>query len=168
MSPDTTVRFTAAVTESGATVDTVPAADAIDAIGAAVETPAIGVPLPFADVSLPSAVDRELTPAALAAAETGVTPARLGIAEHGSVLIRSASEGDEPVSLYPNRHVAVVAASDLVDDNRAALDWLADEFAAGRTSYVFATGPSATADMGGLVNGVHGPNEVHVVVVSDR
>ncbi|WP_435359602.1 LUD domain-containing protein [Haloarchaeobius sp. DFWS5] len=168
MSAGDTETFTAAAADTGATVETVPATGVMDAVASAADEPAVGVPLPFEGVSLPKDVETAPTPADLDAAETGITPARLGVAEHGSVLVRSASEGDEPLSLYPTKHVAVVAASDIVADNRAAVDWLADEFAAGRTSYVFATGPSATADMGGLVQGVHGPNEVHIVVVTDR
>jgi len=31
-----------------------------------------------------------------------------------------------------------------------------------------ATGPSATGDMGALVQGVHGPSEVHVIVVESE
>jgi L-lactate dehydrogenase complex protein LldG len=31
--------------------------------------------------------------------------------------------------------------------------------------FVFITGPSATADMGPLVRGVHGPHRQHVIVV---
>ena len=38
----------------------------------------------------------------------------------------------------------------------------------GNKSVVLATGPSATADMGTLVHGVHGPKDVHVVLVTDR
>ncbi|MFB6362014.1 MAG: LUD domain-containing protein, partial [Halobacteriales archaeon] len=45
--------------------------------------------------------------------------------------------------------------------------WLAGEFDAGRRSAVLTTGPSATADMGELVTGVHGPGDVHVVAVTD-
>jgi len=30
---------------------------------------------------------------------------------------------------------------------------------------VFVTGPSATADMGPLVRGVHGPHQLHVIVL---
>jgi len=59
----------------------------------------------------------------------------------------------------------VLDAADVVATGRDAVDWLASEVAAGRGSHVFATGASATADMGGLVEGVHGPNEVHVVLV---
>jgi len=31
-----------------------------------------------------------------------------------------------------------------------------------------ATGPSATADMGALVRGAHGPERVHVLLIDDR
>ncbi|WP_435347803.1 LUD domain-containing protein [Haloarchaeobius sp. HRN-SO-5] len=133
----------------------------------AVDRPAVGVPL-HVDADLPSAVETTFTPAELRDAATGVTPARLGIAEFGSVLVRSTAGGDEPVSLYPERHVAVLDAADVVATGRDAVDWLAEEVAAGRDSYVLATGASATADMGGLVEGVHGPNSVHVVVVEDE
>ena len=30
---------------------------------------------------------------------------------------------------------------------------------------VFVTGPSATADMGPLVRGVHGPHKLHIIVL---
>ncbi|MFW5973924.1 MAG: LUD domain-containing protein, partial [Natrialbaceae archaeon] len=61
-----------------------------------------------------------------------------------------------------------VAASDLAGSMKAAYERLAEEFATGRDTQVLATGPSATADMGTLVQGVHGPHEVHVVVLEDR
>lgn len=130
----------------------------------AVTDPAVGVPL-HVDASLPGSVATTFTPSELQDAATGVTPARLGIAEYGSVVIRSSAGGDEPLSLYPERHVAVLDAADVVATGRDAVDWLASEVAAGRGSHVLATGASATADMGGLVEGVHGPNEVHVVLV---
>ena len=34
-----------------------------------------------------------------------------------------------------------------------------------RRSFVFVTGPSATADMGPLVRGVHGPHRLHILLV---
>ena len=145
------------------------AAGLVDAVRAAAVEPAVGAPLPWSDLSLEGAgVDLAPTPAGLQAAETGVTAAGAAVAEEGSLVIQSRPGGDEPASLYPPRHVAVVRASDLVADVPAALDWLAGEFAAGRDSAVLATGASATADMGETVYGVHGPREVHVVVVTDR
>ncbi|MFC4360394.1 LUD domain-containing protein [Halobium salinum] len=131
--------------------------------------PAVGVPLGYEGVSLDDApVTVDPTPAELRAATTGVTPVRLGVAAYGSFLVDSDAKGSEPVSLYPERHVAVVRGSDLVADLPAALDELGASYAAEPSSAVFATGPSATGDMGALVEGVHGPKHVHAVVLEDR
>ncbi len=138
------------------------------AIDELVEPPAVGAPLPFEGVSLDgTAVVVGPTSAELTAAATGVTAAGLGIAEYGTVMIQSRPGGDEPVSLYPERHVAVLRRSDLVAGVTEAIDWLGEEFAAGRDSVIFATGASATADMGELVRGVHGPGDVHVLILED-
>ncbi|EMA54307.1 LUD domain-containing protein [Halococcus salifodinae] len=135
----------------------------------ALVNPAVGVPLGYEGVSLDDApVTVDPTPAELRAATTGVTPARLGVATYGSFLIDSDAKGSEPVSLYPERHVAVVRESDLVADLPAALDELGDAYAENPASAVFATGPSATGDMGALVEGVHGPKHVHAVVLENR
>lgn len=138
-----------------------------DTVDALVE-PAVGAPLPFDDLDLPDAVQLHPTPTELRAAKTGVTGIPKAVAEYGTLVIQSLPGGDEPVSLYPNRHVAVLRASDLVPDLATCLAWLGDEVTAGRDSAVLATGPSATADMGELVRGVHGPRDVHVVIVTDR
>ena len=138
------------------------------AIEAAVVEPAVGAPLGLDDLSLEgTGVRLGPTAAELRAAETGVTAAALGIAEYGTVVIRSRPGGDEPVSLYPPRHVAVLRERDLVADVPAAIEVLGAAFEDGPISAVLATGPSATADMGALVHGVHGPEEVHVLLVTD-
>lgn len=139
------------------------AADATAALSALVEAPAVGVPVP--GVSLPDSVDTDPTPAALSAARTGVTPATLGVAEYGTVALPGDADGVEPVSLYPERHVAVVRERDVVPDLADAFERLGPRLRDGRESVVLATGPSATADMGALVTGVHGPGEVDVLVV---
>ncbi|WP_255193369.1 LutC/YkgG family protein [Natronobeatus ordinarius] len=134
----------------------------------AVEPPAVGVPLPFAPDALEDAgVASDPSPSELEAAATGVTPARFAIAETGTLAIPSTPAGEEPVSLYPPRHVAVVAERDVYPDVAGAFERLATEFEEGTNSVVFATGVSATADMGELVEGVHGPREVHVIVVAN-
>lgn len=146
----------------------VPRAEAEDAVRDAIEKPAVAAPSPFEDLSfadLPVTVDP--SPSALREAVTGLTGSRLGIASLGTVAVESREGGDEFVALYPERHVAVVRERDLEPDLEAAFEWLASEFEAGRDSLVFATGPSATGDMGALVQGVHGPETVHVVVVTD-
>jgi L-lactate dehydrogenase complex protein LldG len=129
--------------------------------------PAVGTPLPF-DVSLPEWVDTTPTPRALDEATTGITAAGLGIADYGSVLLPSTPEGTEPVSLFPDLHVAVLRTGDVVAGMPEAFDYLGREFREGdHSSAIVATGPSATADMGDLVKGAHGPKDVHVVMLDE-
>lgn len=130
--------------------------------------PAVGTPLPWDDVTLPEWVDDDPTAADVRAAATGVTHAGIGIANYGSVVLPSTADGTEPVSLYPETHVPVLRRSDLVDGMPEAFSWLAEHVTAEGGSAIVATGPSATADMGALVKGAHGPKAVHVVVLDDR
>ncbi|MEF8809207.1 LUD domain-containing protein [Natronomonas sp.] len=137
-----------------------------DTLADVVVEPAVGASLPFDGVSLegtPVVVDPSVDQ--LQEAATGVTTAGLGIANYGTVTVRSRAEGDELLSLYPRRHVVVLEASDIVPDMSAAFERLAAEFDDGQRSQVLTTGPSATADMGSLVQGVHGPESVHVIVL---
>ncbi|AFO58376.1 MULTISPECIES: LUD domain-containing protein [unclassified Natrinema] len=168
MTVDTVGRFERALEGLEVGLERVTAADASERIGTIAAEPAIGVPLPFDDVDLPASVTTDPTAAELTAARTGITPVGFAIAEYGTVAVESTANGAEPISLYPERHVAVVAESDIVPDISAGFDRLADGFDAGRDSVVFATGRSATADMGDLVHGVHGPGDVHVIVLEDR
>ncbi len=46
-------------------------------------------------------------------------------------------------------------------------DKLETEFQKGRDTQILATGASLTADMGSMVEGVHGPSSVDVVVLED-
>jgi len=118
--------------------------------------------------SLPDTVETEPSVADLEAASTGVTAAGYGIADYGSVVIQGGANGEEPVSLYVDEHVAVVAASDILPDMDATFDRLAEDIRGGTGQAIIATGPSATADMGGLVKGAHGPIDVTVVLLEDR
>lgn len=136
-----------------------------DAVRAVVEPPAVGVSLPEGRGELPSGVPTEWSPADLRGAATGVTPASLGIADYGSLVLPTTADGVEPVSLFAERHVAVVGADDVVGGMADALTHLGDRFRADRESVIVATGPSATADMGALVQGAHGPKAVHAIIV---
>lgn len=152
-----------------ATVHTTTADRFPETVAEAVDPPAVGTSLPFDGVSLAgTAVETDFSPSDLRAAATGVTPADVGIASYGTVTVPSGAAGEELVSLYAPRHVAVVAASDVVPDMAEAYEALGERFDDGRETQVLATGPSATADMGTLVQGVHGPKETHVVVLEDR
>ncbi|MFB6274018.1 MAG: lactate utilization protein C [Salinibacter sp.] len=138
------------------------------ALSDVIEPPAVGVSLPFEGLDL-EAVDVTLhpTPAELSDAKTGVTAAPMAIASYGSIVIQSGPDATEMVSLFPDRHVAVLRRSDIVPDMTAAFSQLGPVFRENPVSAILATGPSATADMGDLVKGAHGPRSVEIVLVED-
>jgi len=152
-----------------ATVHETTAEAAAETVEAALTEPAVGVPLGIDGVTLgDTPVETDFSPADLEAAATGVTPAGIGISDYGTVTLPSDADGTELASLYCRHHVAVVAASDIEPGMKRAYEELSEDFAAGTDTQILATGPSATADMGTLIQGVHGPHEVHIVVVTDR
>ena len=147
------------------------AAEFHQTISPLIDSPAVGTSLPFAGLSVPDSVSTEFTPTELERAVTGVTPARSAIASYGTVILASDSAGTELASLYPTKHLVVVAQSSLLPDMEAAYEKFEQDITASEataTTQVLATGPSATADMGTLVHGVHGPHDVHIVLVVDR
>lgn len=96
--------------------------------------------------------------------DVGVTGAAYGLADTGS-LVMLASEEPRMNSLLPPVHVAVLARERLLsglDELLTTLPRPAD----GTSSMVLITGPSRTADIEQiLVRGVHGPGDLHVVIV---
>ncbi|WP_290811640.1 LUD domain-containing protein [Halovivax sp.] len=161
-------RFAESLASVGAKCERVRSAELSGAIADRVVEPAVGVELPFAPRALAKcSIETNPSPRDVVAAETGVTPGSFAVASTGSVALPSSPDALEPIALYPERHVIVVPERELYDDLGDGLDRLADAFATGTESVVFATGPSATADMGGLVRGAHGPRDVHVLTVID-
>jgi len=141
--------------------------EAATALAELVDVPAVGTPLPDRfGVDLPEAVQTDFAPADLRAAATGVTHANFAVADYGSVALPATPDGLEPASLFCDRHVVVLRAADVVPDMPAAFERLGPRLRDG-DSTVLATGPSATADMGALVRGAHGPKAVDVVLVED-
>jgi L-lactate dehydrogenase complex protein LldG len=166
-SDSTLSAFAAALDDLGVDV-TRTTAEALPAtLDGVVRDPAVGVPLPFEGATYPDRVTVDPTPAALERARTGVTPATLGVANYGSVFLSDAGDGVEPVGLYPELHVVVVRAADVVPDLPAAMARFGESARDRAVDAVVATGPSATADMGDLVLGAHGPEAVHVVVLDE-
>ena len=107
----------------------------------------------------------------LAESGIGITGADYAIAETGSVVVLPRRGLSRLVSVVPPVHVAIVRPSDVV----GTLD---DLFALRRLEYArdggemgsylnFITGPSRTADIEQtIVVGVHGPREVHMVLLN--
>jgi len=169
MTESLTERFQDALSAHNATASVVGTDDFGAVLAERLTGPAVGSPLPFDGVSLDDLpVVLDPTPADLEAATFGVTPAELALADYGSVVVRADGHGSEAVSLFPETHVAVVAQSSIEPDARSAFEQLDETAREDRSSAVVETGPSATADMGGLVYGAHGPTDVHVLILCDR
>jgi L-lactate dehydrogenase complex protein LldG len=99
--------------------------------------------------------------------DAGLTTTLGGIAETGTLVLWP--NGDEPrlLSLLPPIHVALVRASEVVD-NLAGLIRAKGWAGAMPTNAVLISGPSKTADIEQtLAYGVHGPKELIVLVIRD-
>lgn len=103
--------------------------------------------------------------AACASAAFGITSADYALADTGSLVLFSSPEEARMVSLLPPVHVAVVPRERIL----TGLDELLTEIplpADRSSSMLLITGPSRTADIEQiLVRGVHGPGEIHAIVI---
>ncbi len=103
--------------------------------------------------------------AALASASVGLTGAAAGLAETGSIVVVSGRGQSRLASLLPPVHVAVLKKSAVVY-SLAVLLRNEPALATSGANFVCITGPSRTADIEHiLARGVHGPKEIHVVLV---
>lgn len=120
-------------------------------------------------LSLPSVrsgfTNREELRAVCAEAEFGITSADYALADTGTLVLFSSPEEARMVSLLPPVHLAVVRREKIL----TGLDELLSEAplpAERSSSMLLITGPSRTADIEQiLVRGVHGPGEIHVILV---
>ena len=113
---------------------------------------------------------REYLRAQIIRSDIGITGADYAVAETGSIVVVPRKGLSRLVSVVPPIHLALVRAQDVVES-------LDDVFLFRRLEYYqngsdmgsylnFITGPSRTADIEQtLVVGVHGPKEVHMVLL---
>ncbi len=100
-----------------------------------------------------------------AAANIGITSADYALADTGTLVMLSSTEEARMISLLPPVHLAVIRRGRILAD--------LDELFSFRprpdlssSSMVLITGSSRTADIEQiLIRGVHGPGELHVVIV---
>jgi L-lactate dehydrogenase complex protein LldG len=98
-------------------------------------------------------------------AAVGITGALAGLADTGSVALASGPGRGRIVSLLPPVHIALLPAAKLYPSMAA---FLADHPGLTRqaSSLIFVTGPSRTADIEQVLTlGVHGPREIHVLLL---
>jgi len=117
-----------------------------------------------------SAEGGEQTKAALFAADAGVTGVDWLIAETGTMVLTTREGQARSLSLLPPLHIAVATRGQLLPD-LFDLFPLFPKRGEGRAELpacvTLITGPSKTGDIElRLVTGVHGPGEVHVVLIS--
>ena len=95
--------------------------------------------------------------------DVGISTAQAAIAETGTLVLDSACERHRLVSLVPPVHIAIVNASSIVETLSDALALLQKKEIS--PAITFITGPSRTADIElTLAIGVHGPQELYVIV----
>ena len=106
------------------------------------------------------------------AAGAGITGVDFALAETGSLVLTSFTEGSQLASLAPPVHIALYRRSQI----RASLDEVLQNLPVCRDperpsparSAVFISGTSRTADIEQiLVRGVHGPRDVHAILVEE-
>ena len=130
------------------TVDNPPAAGALEGVEVVVDDP------PLSPEAL-DGLDGVLTGCALAIAETGTI-----------VLDGGERSGRRALTLVPDWHICVVEAESIVASVPDAVAALAGAAAEGRP-LTLVSGPSATSDIElDRVEGVHGPRNLDVIVVS--
>jgi len=104
-----------------------------------------------------------------AALSTALTLADWGIADTGSLVLDSSSEDLRLATMLAEIHVAVLPLSRLKADAFALEDELNRLMASPPRYLAFITGASRTADIERVLTiGVHGPQELHVLILKDR
>jgi L-lactate dehydrogenase complex protein LldG len=100
-----------------------------------------------------------------ASAGFGITCADYALADTGTLVMLSSMEEARMISLLPPAHIAVVPKNRILgglDELLTRVPKPADL----TSSMVLITGPSRTGDIEQiLVRGVHGPGEIHIVVI---
>lgn len=101
----------------------------------------------------------------LSRTEIGINAAFAGVASTGSVCIAMGPPLAAAASLLMPLHIVLLSVDRIVARPR---DLFEPECLGGeglRRNLVFITGPSATADMGPLVRGVHGPHRLQILLM---
>ena len=104
----------------------------------------------------------------LAGIDMGFTIADFGIAETGTLVIDSSSEDVRLATMISEIHVVVLPAGRIRKTSFDLEEELRGLFGTAPNYYAFITGASRTADIERvLALGVHGPLELHILVLED-
>jgi L-lactate dehydrogenase complex protein LldG len=105
-------------------------------------------------------------PEYLFGSDVGITSAQWAIAETGTLVLESAAERHRLTSLVPPVHICILKADSIRQTLREILDLIGRDLS---RTVTFVTGASRTSDIElTLAIGVHGPRELHVILIEDR
>ena len=94
-----------------------------------------------------------------------VTETVAGVAETGTLLVRSGAQSPNVLHLLPEAHIALLDSATIVGSYEDALEILGQEKIWPRAA-TFITGPSRTADIEKTPQiGVHGPRQLHIILI---
>lgn len=106
-------------------------------------------------------------------ADAGITDVHAALAETGSLICNSDEVHGRGHSLAPPIHLAIVRRCDILPDMLDYMTALSAQSSRGGpaslpSAQAIITGPSKTADIEGiLITGVHGPEQVHILLLQD-
>ena len=100
----------------------------------------------------------------------GMTLARAGVAETGTVIMTSGAHSPTKLNYLPESHIVVLPASSIVASYEQGLDIArGDKGALPPRTINWISGPSRTADIEQtILVGVHGPKRIHIVIVDEE
>jgi L-lactate utilization protein LutC len=100
--------------------------------------------------------------------DLGITSAQWAIAETGTLVLESERERHRLASLVPPVHIAIFDGNRIRRTMSEVLELIKDTDGGLSRTVTFITGPSRTSDIElTLAIGVHGPGELHVIVIDE-
>ncbi len=119
-------------------------------------------------VSTTGKSEREKAKKTVFSADVGITGVDYALAETGTVVLHPRKGLSRLVSLAPPTHIAVLRPGEVLESLDELFAMERDDFLSGKLSgsVNLISGPSKTGDIEGtIVTGIHGPLEVHLVIL---
>ena len=99
--------------------------------------------------------------------EVGLTGTFAGVAETGTLIMRSGPEHPTTLNFLPDTHVVVLRKSQIVGSYEDAWDQIRESEMPRTVNFI--TGPSRTGDIEQTIfMGAHGPRRMHIVLVENE